>query len=366
VPAEAAPPTARRVVAHLDIDAFYASVELLKRPELRGRPLVVAGSGPRAVVTTASYEARRYGIDSAMPAARARALCPDAVFLAPDFTAYRERSAAVWDLVRGHVDVIQQVGIDEAYVDLTGVPKPLRVLRTAVADVRERTGLVISVGVGPSRLVAKTTSAAFKPNAFVALSREEACATFGPSPVRILQGVGPKTAERLGAMGIHTVADLQAHSEAELARRFGERMARELNGRAHFHDASPVSTSRVVKSRSNETTFPRDVADPGELEATIVRLATELCDGLAARGKRGRTIAIKVRLDDWTTVTRARTIDHFTHERETVTAVALELFRAYAPARPVRLLGVRVAAFEDAVPEPGAGAAQLALPFEPH
>jgi DNA polymerase-4 len=356
-------PPARRVIAHLDIDAFYASVELLRRPELRGLPLVVAGSGPRAVVTTASYEARRYGIDSAMPAARARVLCPDAVFLPPDFTVYREHSRRVWELVRGSVDVLQQVGIDEGYIDLSGVEGPLRVLRALVADVREATGLVVSVGVGPSRLVAKTVSAAYKPEAFVAMSREQACERFAGAPVRILQGVGPKTAERLAAMGIATVGDLQGRPEAELVPAFGARMARELRGRAHFHDASPVETVRVAKSRSNETTFPRDVADHAELEATLERLAADLCAGTRAKGVRARNVAIKVRLDDWTTVTRARTLDHFTADTATVTAVALELFRAYAPSRPVRLLGVRLGAFEDAAPvaepaEPG----QLALP----
>lgn len=357
-----ATPPARRVIAHLDVDAFYASVELLRRPELAGLPVVVAGSGPRAVVTTASYEARRYGIDSAMPAARARALCPQGAFLAPDFDAYRAHSRRLWDIVRAHVDVLQQVGIDEGYVDLTGVAKPLPILRETVAEVRERTGLVVSVGVGPSRLVAKTASAAFKPEAFAALSREEACARFGAASVRILQGIGPKTAERLAGLGVHTVADLQARPEDELARSFGARMARELHRRAHFHDASPVETVRVAKSRSNETTFPRDIADAAELEAVLVRLARELCEGLRRKGARGRTIGIKVRLDDWTTVTRARTLERATDGTETVTAVALELFRAYGPARPVRLLGVRVAAFEDGTPAPDdADGDQLAL-----
>jgi DNA polymerase-4 len=199
----------RRVVAHCDIDAFYASVELLRRPELAGRPLVVAGTGPRSVVTTASYEARRYGIDSAMPAARARALCPQAVFLPPDFTAYRAKSKEVWDLVRERVERVQQVGIDEAYLDVTDHDKPLRVLRELVAHVHERTGMTVSVGVGPSRLVAKTVSGSFKPRAFAALSREQACERFAGASTRILQGVGPKTAERLAGMGLATVGDLQ-------------------------------------------------------------------------------------------------------------------------------------------------------------
>src|SRR5579859_3992634 len=142
----------RRVIAHLDIDAFYASVELRRRPELRGLPLIVAGSGPRAVVTTASYEARRYGVDSAMPAARARALCPQAVVLPPDFEAYRATSSEVWGLVRTRAAVVQQTGIDEAYLDLSEEPLPVALLRALVRDVAARTGMTVSVGIGPSRL----------------------------------------------------------------------------------------------------------------------------------------------------------------------------------------------------------------------
>jgi DNA polymerase-4 len=350
---------ARRVVAHCDIDAFYAAVELLRRPELAGRPLIVAGSGPRAVVTTASYEARRFGVDSAMPAARARALCPQAVFLAPDFTMYRAKSREVWDVVRRRVERVQQVGIDEAYLDVTAADRPLRLLRELVDEVRSATGLTMSVGVGPSRLVAKTVSAAFKPAAFAALSREEACRRFAGAPTRILQGVGPKTAERLAAMGVETVGQLQRHDPGALAERFGERMARELRARAWFHDDSPVQAVGAAKSRSNETTFPEDVADRGQLEDVLRRLAADLCGDLRRREVQGRTIGIKVRLDDWTTVTRARTLAEPTNDPEAVTAVALELLRAYDPPRPVRLLGVRVAAFADELDAPG----QLALPL---
>jgi DNA polymerase-4 len=353
----------RRVIAHLDIDAFYASVELQRHPEARGRPLVVAGSGPRSVVTTASYEARRYGIDSAMPAARARALCPDAIFIAPDFAAYSAKSREVWDIVRAGFETVGQAGIDEAYLDVSSLERPLPELRGLVIALRERTGLQVSVGVGPSRLVAKTASSAFKPAAFVAMSREQAAARFAGDAVRLLQGVGPKTAERLAAVGVETVGDLQSANLALLALRFGERQAVALHTRAHFHDDSPVETSRVAKSRSSERTFPIDVSDRVALEATLVELARELGDGLRSRQRRARTIAIKVRLDDWTTVTRARTLPLFTDEGATIAAIALELLRAYAPSRPVRLLGVRVASFDDeaAAAPAGAKSSQLAL-----
>jgi DNA polymerase-4 len=348
------------VIAHCDIDAFYASVELLRRPELAGKPLVVAGSGPRSVVTTASYEARRFGIDSAMPAARARALCPEAIFIEPDHAAYRAKSTEVWDLVRERVAVVQQVGIDEAYLDVTEFEKPLPVLRDLVAELHEQTGMVMSVGVGPSRLVAKTVSGSFKPRAFKAMSREQACELFADRPTRLLQGIGPKTAERLAALGAKTVGDLQRFDEEALVEHFGDNWGPFLKARAWFHDDTPVAAPGPAKSRSNETTFPADVDDHEQLEATLTRLTEELCAQLQRKDVLGRNIAIKVRLDDWTTVTRARTIAERTNDPRVVLPVVLDLFRTYAPARPVRLLGVRLAAFEEH--EPRAPKRQMALP----
>jgi DNA polymerase-4 len=368
---DGADPAPKRVIAHLDCDAFYASVELLRRPDLRGKAVIVAGSGPRAVVTTASYEARKYGVGSAMPASRALRLCPHAIVLPPDFEAYRATSRAVWEIVGARLERLQHIGLDEAYADLTGVEKPLRVLRDLIARVQEETGITVSVGVGPSRLVAKICSDLEKPAGFVAMGREDAARRFAGAPPGRLPGIGPKTAERLRAIGIETIGALQTAAPELLTERFGPRHGRELIARAHFHDDSEVETDRVLKSRSNERTFDVDVDSLEELEAILRRLARELCEGLQAREKRGRTIGIKVRLDDWTNVTRARSIEGHTNDVEVVTEIALELLRAYAPPRPVRLLGVRVAAFEDdpdaqraprAPLAPGLGE-QLELPF---
>jgi DNA polymerase IV len=360
------PAPARRVIAHLDCDAFYVSVELLRRPELVGQPVVVAGDGPRAVVTTASYEARRFGVGSASPAAQARRLCPQAVFIPPDFQAYRAKSREVWEIVRGRLPVVQQVGLDEGYADVTDAEKPLRALRELVAEVRDRTGITISVGVGPNRLIAKVSSDLEKPQGFVAMGREEACRRLAGASLRIIPGIGPKTAERLAAMGFTTIGALQRADEAVLAQRFGARHGGDLLARAHFHGSDVVEAeSGPAKSRSNETTFDRDIADLAELEAVLSRLAGELCEGLRRKRVRGRTIAIKVRLDDWTTVTRARTLPAPVDDAATVSGVAIELLRAYAPPRPVRLLGVRMAAFEDAeaAEAPAADDPQLALPL---
>src|SRR5579884_1770505 len=223
------------------MDAFYVSVELRRRPELMGRPVVVAGTGPRSVVTTASYEARRFGVGSAMPAARARRLCPEGVFLAPDFAYYREASRQVMALVRAAAPTVEVVGLDEAYLELTGLPDPAGSMRGLAGEIERATGLCCSIGVGPSKLVAKVASDAEKPRGFVVLSREQAFQRFGASPCGLVPGIGPKTVERLRAMGIETLASLAAAPQARLAARFGPRLAAELQRRARFEDDAPVT-----------------------------------------------------------------------------------------------------------------------------
>ena len=331
----------------MDVDAFYASVELQRRPELRGQPVIVSGSGPRAVVTTASYEARKFGVHSAMPTSQARRLCPQGILVPPDFPAYREVSRRLWDLVRAEIDTIEGLGLDEAYLDLSEMVAPKALMRRLVARIHAETGLTVSVGIGPNKLVAKVASDCEKPAGMVALSREMACERFGASPPSLLPGIGPKTAARLERMGIATLRALRAADVDRLVSEFGENHGRYLRRRAHFEDESPVSSERVAVSRSNETTFDQDIADRDELEAVLQRLTDALCTGLRARERRGRTIGIKVRLADFTTVTRARTIEMATDDPAVVGEIARELLRAYGPPAPVRLLGVRVAGFVD-------------------
>lgn len=350
-------------IAHLDADAFYVSVELLRHPELRGKPVVVSGTGPRAVVTTASYEARRFGVFSAMPAARARRLCPHAIFLPPDFPAYREHSARMMGIVRAHVEQVEVVGLDEAYLDLEGFHSPRAAMRRIVAQIRSQTGLACSVGIGPNKLVAKVASDAEKPAGFVVLTREQACARFAQARPRLVPGIGPKTADKLVQMGIETLAALAAAPESELVARFGANHGRDLRRRARFESEGIVSSARKVVSESRERTFDYDVADAATLEQELSRMTGELCASLAKHGRSGRTIAIKVRLDDFSTATRARTIEQPTCEAHVVKPVALQLLREYAPPRPVRLLGVRVAglaADDDA--STAQAASQMALP----
>jgi DNA polymerase-4 len=329
--------------AHLDADAFYVSIELLRHPELRGQPVVVAGTGPRAVVTTASYEARRYGVGSAMPAARARRLCPQAMFLPPDFSFYRETSQRMMDIVRAHVERVEIVGLDEAYLDLTGLFSPRAAMRRLLADIQQSVQLTCSVGIGPNKLVAKVASDAEKPAGFVVLTREEACARFAQSSPGLVPGIGPKTVARLQEMGLTTLHQLALAPEQLLTERFGPNLGRELGRRARFEHDGIVGQARKVVSESRERTFDRDIGDSAQLEEALERMATELCASLHGHGRMGRTIGIKVRLDDFSTVTRAHSVPEPTCDVEQVTAVALALLREYAPARPVRLLGVRVA-----------------------
>ncbi len=333
----------RTCVAHLDADAFYVSVELNRHPELRGLPVVVSGTGPRAVVTTASYEARRFGVGSAMPAARARRLCPQAVFLPPDGAHYREVSRQMMDVVRSHVERVEVVGLDEAYLDLSDLYSPRAAMRRIVADIQATTKLMCSVGIGPNKLVAKVASDMEKPAGFVVLTREQACRRFAAAPPGLVPGIGPKTAAKLAEMGLRTLHELANAPEQRLVERFGPNLGRELRRRAHFEHDGQVCQARKVVSESRERTFDSDIRDPLLLREALARMSVDLCASLIAHNNHGRTIGIKVRLDDFSTVTRARTLATPTCDAERVTSVALALLDEYAPSRPVRLLGVRVA-----------------------
>ncbi len=355
----------KRTIAHLDMDAFYASVELRRRPELKGKPVVVCGSGPRAVVTTASYEARKLaGIHSAMPAAIARRRLPDAVYLPPDFGAYRESSVRVMEILRANVETVEVVGLDEAYLDLTGLFSPKATMRRIATEIREDLGLSCSVGISENRLLAKITSELGKPAGLVVLSRAEALERFAAEPPGLVPGIGPKTVLKLEKMGIRTLADLRGHDPLALERAFGPRMGHWLPSRARFEDETPIAVERETKSQSAETTFDVDVADQAEMATHVASLAKELCRRLRSRDLEGRTIGIKVRLDDWTNITRAHTVDAPTNDPTVVVPVALDLLRAYAPPRPVRLLGVRVASFtsdDSAESEPPQAQMQLGV-----
>jgi DNA polymerase IV len=322
--------------------------------------VIVAGRGPRAVVTTASYEARRFGVGSAVPAARARRLCPDGIFLAPDFTHYRAKSREVMSLVGELAVPTEALSLDEVYLDLSGLTYPVDEMSRLVRRIKSELDLDASVGIGPNKLVAKVASDAEKPRGFVVLTREQAADRFASDAPTLIPGIGPKTAERLRSLGISSIGELQRLPVERLRDSFGERQGRYLHDRAHFRDHSEVA-EREAKSRSVEATFDRDLSGLEAMEQVLDGQAAELARSLRTRGLRGRTVSIKVRLDDFTTVTRARTLPEATNDPATIAATAQALIRAYDPPRPVRLLGVRAASFENG-DERGRPAQALPLP----
>jgi DNA polymerase-4 len=353
-----------RWVAHVDMDAFFVSVELRRRPELRKRPVVVAtGTDPsqRGVVMAASYEARAFGVHSALPLAIAHRRCPDAVLIPRDMDLYRRASEEVMSIIRRHSERVEVAGLDEAYVELSGQMLPKTACRRIKHEIHAETGLVCSIGLAPNKLLAKIASDLDKPDGFCVLVPEQMRARVGDRPASLIPGVGPKTAERLRKAGIATVADLATASPEVLAGAVGERLGTALQRKANGEDDRPLETSRRQKSESAEVTFARDVADREALVETLDRLAAGVCERLAKGGYRGRTVTLKIRLRPFRTLTRSLTLDAHTREVETVRPVARELLGRVQLDAPVRLIGVGLSGLEpDAAPaEAAAGEAQL-------
>jgi nucleotidyltransferase/DNA polymerase involved in DNA repair len=333
-------------VAHVDMDAFFVSVELLRRPELRGKPVVVAtGTDPtaRGVVMAASYEARKYGVHSALPLAIAHRRCPQMVLVARDFPLYQRASRRVMEILRRFADRVEVAGLDEAYLDLSGCPAPKARARQLKREMRAETRLVCSVGLAPNRLLAKIASDLDKPDGLRVLRREEMLDAVGDRPASLIPGVGPRTVERLEGMGIRTVAELAGAPQPDLASAFGPKLGHSLHRRANGHDGGRVGAERVRKSESRETTFSADVADEAVLRETVTRLAESVSGSLAEHGHAGRTVTLKIRLRPFRTHTRSRTLEESTADAEVVRRVALELLNGFERDAPVRLLGVGVA-----------------------
>jgi len=329
----------------MDMDAFFVSVELLRHPELRGRPVIVAGStdpNSRGVVMTASYEARRFGVQSALPLATARRRCPQAVVLPSDIELYRRGSRRVMEILRGFSDQVEVAGLDEAYLDLSGSPAPKARARQIKRDVLEATRLVCSIGLAPNKLLAKIASDLDKPDGFRVLRREDMLDAVGDRPVGLIPGVGPKTGERLARAGIRTLAELAAAPDDLLAAGVGPRHGPALRALANGIDDRPVVSARAPKSESRETTFADDVDDPDELAESLSRLSDSLCERLVAGGYSGRTVTLKIRLRPFRTFTRSRTLPAPTADRDLIGATALELLERFERDAPVRLLGVGV------------------------
>lgn len=375
----ASPP---RRIAHLDMDAFYASVELLKYPELRGQPVVIGGRQAlqpttdaegnrvyarlrdykgRGVVTTSTYEARTLGVFSGMGLMKASQLAPDAILLPADFDSYRHYSRLFKSAVATIAPKIEDRGIDEIYIDLTEVPGSAPDLARRIKQaVREATGLTCSIGITPNKLLSKICSDLEKPDGITLLGIEDIQARIWPLPVRKINGIGPKASEKLAELGIATIAELAAADPDFLQRNFGRSYGAWLHDAAHGIDERPVVTSSEPKSISRETTFERDLHPRQDREA-LSEIFTSLCARVAQDLKRkgyvGRTVGIKLRYDDFQTVTRDSTLPDPVADAAAIRRAAGECLRRVPLDKKLRLLGVRVSALQSA---DGAEVAQTA------
>lgn len=340
-----------RAILHVDMDAFYASVEQRDNPALRGRPVIVAGDpDKRGVVSAASYEVRAYGVRSAMPTGKALRLCPHAVIVHPRMERYAEVSRTVFDIFARITPLIQAVSLDEAFLDVTASQRlhgdPVTIARKIRAAIREETALTASVGVATTRITAKIASDLDKPDGLTVIPDEERAARLDPLPAGRIWGVGAVTNRTLEKLGILTIGQLRQWPVESLRAALGK-TGEDLHALANGRDDSEVISDAEEKSISHETTFATDVMNMTELETTIRWLSDKVSTRLRRHEMAGRTICLKVRYNDFSTVTRRKTIHTFTNLSDTIYATAKELMRERTQAgkRPVRLLGVAVAGF---------------------
>jgi DNA polymerase IV len=332
------------VILHVDMDAFYASVEVLADPSLAGKPLVVGGTGDRGVVASASYEARAYGISSAMPAARARRLCPGAVFVPGRYPLYAAYSRRLHEIFQSVTPLVEGIALDEAFLDVTGA---LRLFGTGAeigtairARVRAETGLTASVGVASNKLLAKLASDDAKPDGMLVVEPGTELAFLHPHPVRRLWGVGPATMARLERFGVETIGDLALLPEATLVDALGRAHGAQLHALASGRDDRPVEADRETKSIGQEETFPRDVSDRDVLRREILRMADRVGTRLREHHLAGRTVTIKVRFPDFRTITRSSTVDDPFAGSPEIARLAAALLDKVDVSGGIRLLGV--------------------------
>jgi DNA polymerase-4 len=349
-------------VLHVDMDAFFASVEIRERPELADKPVVVGGTGGRGVVSSANYIARTFGVRSAMPTAHARRLCPQAVFLPPTFSLYTEASAGVMAIFREITPLVEPLSLDEAFLDVAGALRRLRLTPAQIGEqVRARVvaewGITCSVGVSATKFVAKLASGLAKPDGTMVVPKTDILAFLHPLPVSALWGVGKKTAERLSSIGLNRVADVAAMPLARLRRAIGTAAAEHLHALANGHDDRTVVPESAEKSVGAEETFEVDHTDRDILKQVLLHLSERTATTLRRRDLRGRTVSIKVRFADFTTITRSRTLQVATDGTQEIYRTACRLLDEQTPPGAVRLIGVRV----EQLDEGGSGGEQLFL-----
>lgn len=333
-------------ILHVDMDAFFASVELLDHPELVGRPVIVGHPSARSVVTAATYEARRFGVNSAMPMALALRRCPQAVVLEPHYDRYQKYSRIVMNLFRDVTPLVEVLGVDEAFLDVAGARRLMGTPWQIGTLIRERvfaaTGLRCSVGAAATKYVAKLASGRSKPDGLLVVPKADTLVFLHPQPISALWGVGAKTAEKLERLGLRTVGDVAAVPLDALTRAVGTATAAHLHELSWGRDPRPVVTDTTEKSIGHERTFERNIADRAELERELLRLADAVGARLRRGGVKARTIAIKLRFDDFSTITRSRTLAEPTDLGRRIYEEARSLYaESGRTGEPVRLLGVR-------------------------
>jgi DNA polymerase-4 len=357
-----APGGTPRLIAHVDMDAFYASVELLSRPELRDAPVVIGGRGHgvttlaeytgRGVITTATYAARRFGLQSGMGLMKAAQLCPQAILLPVNFDEYRRCSRQFKAIVRAHAPRVEDRGIDEVYVDFTELPAAAvdggRTLARRIQDeIHTATGLTCSVGVAPNKLLAKLASEMQKPRGITVLTVDDLATRVWPLACRKVNGIGPKASERLATLGINTIGELAARPLPDLIDEFGANQAQWFHATAWGRDERPVITESETVSISHETTFERDlhaVRDRAELGTIFTALCRQLAADLQRKGYVGRNVGIKLRFDDFSSITRAVTLPEPVADATAIRRAAGQCLKRAPLERRLRLLGVRVGA----------------------
>ncbi len=334
----------------MDMDAFFAAVEQKRRPELVGKPVIVGGAGDptrRGVVSTASYEARKYGVHSAMPLRTAYRLCQEGVFLPVDFREYSRESEIFKNVLRGFSPVMEDVGIDEAFLDISDSARASEEIGMDIKrGIREATGLTCSVGIAPNKLLAKIASDIQKPDGLTIITESDIADRIWPLPVRKLTGVGPKTEARLKAMGVTTIGELAARLREELVDQFGNSYGNWLYESSRGIDDRPLVTHWEPKSLSRETTFERDVADWQVLARTLVGLGNDVVADLTKRGYKSKTVTIKIRFSDFETHTRVLTLDAPTNSGDMIRRAAFECMKRIEFRKKVRLIGIRLSGLE--------------------
>lgn len=360
-PAEETVPGRRAEILHVDMDAFFVSVELVRRPELRGRPVVVGGAGARGVVAAASYEARAYGVHSAMPGARARRLCPHATFLDGDHAHYAEVSGRVMEIFRSFTPAVEPISLDEAFLDVQGARRlfgsPRTIAEALRARILEEEGLTCSVGIARVKFLAKLASEAAKPKAspqgpvpgagVVEVSPSDELAFLHPLPVQALWGVGPATLARLERLGVRTVGDLAALPVEAIVGALGAASGAHLHALANAVDPRRVEPEHQARSISHEETYPRDLHTHEELGREVVRLADAVGTRLREAGLAGRTVTLKLRFGDFTTITRSHTEPTGIDSGRRLARIGRELLAGVDVAPGVRLVGLGVSQFAD-------------------